>query len=109
SPAASPGASPAASPSPVAKPTAAPAAAPSGTLTIDLSADVESLDPYLAYENAGLSVHHNLFDYLVERDFDGKLAPGLAESWRVAGAATLEFKLRQGVTFHNGEPFTADA
>ncbi len=81
----------------------------SGTLTIDQAAEVESLDPYLAYELAGLSVHHNLFDYLVERDSQGKLAPGLAESWQVLNDTTLEFKLRRGVKFQDGEDFTADA
>jgi glutathione transport system substrate-binding protein len=118
---------PAAAPSPTAPPppaTVAPTAAPaptlaiqptqaaaalSGKLTVDLDADVESLDPYLAYLPASLSINHNLFDYLLERDAQGNLSPGLAESWSAVDPTTLEFKLRHGVKFHNGEDFNADA
>jgi peptide/nickel transport system substrate-binding protein len=50
----------------------------------------------------------NLFDSLVERDFDGKIVPGLATSWNVVDDKTIDFKLRQGVKFHNGATMTAD-
>jgi peptide/nickel transport system substrate-binding protein len=120
---------PAAAPSPTAPPpppTVAPPAAPKPTaaaqttaappaqiaptkLTVDLDADLESLDPYLAYLPASLSVNHNIFDYLLERDAQGKLVPGLAQSWTALDDTTLEFKLRRGVKFHNGEDFTADS
>ena len=109
-PAASPAAIPSPSliPSPSASPSPAPAAAPlTGTLTVDLDGDLESLDPYLAYTPAGLSIHHNLFDYLLERDPAGQLAPGLAESWRAVDDTTLELNLRHGVKFHNGDDFDA--
>jgi peptide/nickel transport system substrate-binding protein len=102
--AASPSASVA--PSPSAMPAAAP---PTGQLTIDLDADPESLDPYLAYQFAGLSIHHNIFDYLLERDRDGRLVPGLAESWQAPDDHTLELKLRRGIKFHNGEDFSAES
>ncbi|HEV7663281.1 MAG TPA: ABC transporter substrate-binding protein [Chloroflexota bacterium] len=94
------------------QPTAAPVqptTALTGKLTVDLDADVESLDPYLAYQTASLSINHNLFDYLLERDAQGNLAPGLAESWTTVDPTTLEFKLRHNIKFHNGEDFTADA
>jgi peptide/nickel transport system substrate-binding protein len=42
-------------------------------------------------------------------DPDLKIVPDLAESWKVVDALTWEFKLRKGVTFHNGEPFNAAA
>lgn len=80
-----------------------------GTLTVGLSADAESMDPFFVNQAAGWSVVHALFDHLIERDFEGNLVPGLAESWTVVDDMTLEFHLRQGVTFHNGEPFNADA
>src|SRR5919202_1433599 len=108
-------AQPTAAPQPTLAPTVAPTLAPTATaqpaqkLTIDLGADLDNLDPYLSYSPEGLSIHHNIFDYLVERDAQGKLAPGLAESWSVPDPVTLQFNLRKGVKFHNGEDFNADS
>ncbi len=92
-----------------APPTETPAPQVMGTLTVGLSADAESMDPFYVNHAAGWSVVHALFDHLIERDFESNLAPGLAESWRVVDEQTLEFSLRRGVTFHNGEPFDAEA
>ena len=78
-------------------------------LRVGLSLDVESMDPFFVNQAAGWSVVHALFDHLVERDFDSNLVPGLALSWTIVESQTLEFKLRQGVTFHNGEPFNAES
>jgi peptide/nickel transport system substrate-binding protein len=80
-----------------------------GNLTVGLSADAESMDPFFVNQAAGWSVVHAIFDHLIERDFEGRLVPGLAESWTVVDDTTLEFHLRQGVSFHNGEPFSAEA
>lgn len=84
-------------------------AGPQGTLTVALSAEAESMDPFFVYQQAGRSVMEALFDTLVGRDFDGATVPGLATDWEIVDDTTLEFHLREGVTFHNGEPFTADA
>jgi peptide/nickel transport system substrate-binding protein len=86
---------------------AAPAAQSANTLVIDSTADAESLDPALVAQASGFSVINSIFDNLVERDYSGALVPMLAESWSFPDATTIEFKLRQGVTFHNGEPFNA--
>jgi ABC-type transport system substrate-binding protein len=51
----------------------------------------------------------NVFEHLIETDLHGKPVPRLATSWRWLDDRTLEMKLRQGVRFHNGEPFDADA
>ncbi|MCA1553255.1 MAG: ABC transporter substrate-binding protein, partial [Chloroflexi bacterium] len=80
-----------------------------GKLVVAQTIDIQSLDPFLVNQVAGESVANALFDHLIERDFDGNLVAGLAESWRVVDEQTLEFKLRSGVTFHNGEPFDAQA
>jgi peptide/nickel transport system substrate-binding protein len=77
------------------------------TLVIDTTAEAESLDPALVAQASGFSVINSIFDNLVERDYSGALVPMLAESWTFPDADTIEFKLRQGVTFHNGEPFNA--
>ena len=76
-------------------------------LTIGLSLDVESMDPFFVNQAAGWSVVHALFDHLIERDFEGDIVAGLAESWSIVDETTLEFVLRQGVSFHNGEAFNA--
>ncbi|HET8998811.1 MAG TPA: ABC transporter substrate-binding protein [bacterium] len=46
---------------------------------------------------------------LVKIDVDGRLTPGLAESWQRTDQTTWQFKLRSGVKFQNGEPFNAQA
>lgn len=51
----------------------------------------------------------NMFDTLVTRDDNNKLAPSLATEWKALDDTTWEFKLREGVKFHNGEPFNAEA
>ncbi len=50
----------------------------------------------------------NVFEHLIEYDKDGTLVPRLATSWQWLDARTLEFKLRRGVKFHNGEVFDAE-
>jgi peptide/nickel transport system substrate-binding protein len=118
---------PTAAPAAAAKPAAAPtsgstaaAAAPTtstapaatssltGTLKIDTISEIESPHPFFASQLVGISVRMNLFDSLVERDFEGKIVPGLATSWNVVDDKTIDFTLRQGVKFHNGQTMTAD-
>jgi peptide/nickel transport system substrate-binding protein len=82
---------------------------PTGTLTVGLSADAESMDPYRVYQNAGFSVMYAIFDTLVTIAPDGSLGPGLADSWTSPDAKTLELKLHPGVKFQDGEPFDAAA
>src|SRR6266704_1685092 len=52
----------------------------------------------------------HIYDRLLDRDpRTFKPKPMLAESWRIVNDTTWEVKLRKGVRFHNGEPFTAHA
>ncbi len=56
-----------------------------------------------------MAAHGCVFDCLTEVGADGQLKGELAESWEAsADAKTWTFKLRQGVTFHNGKAFGAD-
>jgi ABC-type transport system substrate-binding protein len=55
-----------------------------------------------------ISITYNVFEHLIESDKDGKLVPRLATSWRWLNDHTVEFKLRQGVKFQNGEAFDAE-
>jgi peptide/nickel transport system substrate-binding protein len=79
---------------------------PAGTLTVAMRGDIQSTHPYLSYDIVGISYRYNLFDALVEWDFDGKIVPALAESWKVDGK-NITFTMRKGVKFHNGDPLTA--
>jgi peptide/nickel transport system substrate-binding protein len=52
----------------------------------------------------------HIYDRLLDRDPKTfKPRPMLAESWRIVNDTTWEFRLRRGVKFHNGEPFTAES
>ncbi len=50
-----------------------------------------------------------MFDALTRFDENGNVVPSLALSWEKIDNTTWRFKLRPGVKFHNGEPFTSDA
>lgn len=67
----------------------------------------KSADPY----TGGYYLLRNcVVETLVSVDYEGKLAPGLAESWEVSDdGLTWTFHLREGVKFHDGTPFNADA
>ena len=68
------------------------------------------LDPADELSNVGTRVTYNIYDTLIRRDFldDNKLKPALALSWERDGDLALVLNLREGVTFHNGDPFTAE-
>lgn len=80
----------------------------SGTLVVALDRDPGFLDPYHVQNHAGRSIAQAMFDTLV-MDIDGEYVPTLAESYTVVDDLTIEFTLRDGITFHNGEAFDAAA
>ncbi len=80
----------------------------SGTLVVALDRDPGFLDPFHVQNHAGRSIAQAMFDTLV-MDIDGEYVPTLAESYTVVDDLTIEFTLREGITFHNGEPFNAAA
>jgi peptide/nickel transport system substrate-binding protein len=79
------------------------------TLTVALPGDFPTLDPSKDTSPLGFNYRLNVFDALTELQRDGKLNPRLAESWTYSPDLTeWTFKLRQGVKFHDGSPFSAD-
>ena len=84
-------------------------AAAGGDLIIAELSDASSLDPHGSNDVPSSNVQSNLYETLVNRDANGELVPGLAESWNQVDDLTWEFKLKQGVTFHDGEAFNAEA
>ncbi len=79
----------------------------SKTLTIGTATDIESFDPHNNNNTASEAVLVNMYDYLLKNDKDQKRVPVLATSWEQTDDNIWRFKLRQGVKFHNGDPFTA--
>ena len=79
------------------------------SVTIDLPSEPPSLDPAIVYDANGWSVIHSIYDSLLQYGPDGVLEPLLAESFTLLDPLTYEVKLRQGITFHNGEPVDAKA
>ncbi|WP_417615209.1 ABC transporter substrate-binding protein [Oceanisphaera sp.] len=85
-------------------------AAQASTLTIASPQDPGSWDPIDTFLVNWSSVATNIFDGLTYRGPDLKLVPGLATAWEeLDDGKRIRFRLREGVTFHNGEPFNAQA
>lgn len=84
------------------------ALAAAAELRIALAADVSSLDPHFLNIAPNINLSSHMFDTLVMSDANGRLVPGLAESWRAIDDTTWQFTLRRGVSFHDGSPLTAD-
>ncbi len=83
-------------------------AAGAQTLVLGTKLDLNTLDPHFFASFPTGSSHEYLYDRLVVLDDRLRIQPALATSWRLVDDLTWEFKLRQGVTFHDGTPFTAD-
>jgi peptide/nickel transport system substrate-binding protein len=77
-------------------------------LAIGQGTDVSLLDPHYSTSASDVNVFFNLYDNLVLRDENLNLTPGLATSWKLVDDKTWQFKLREGVIFHNGDRFTAE-
>ncbi len=81
-----------------------------GALRVGLNADPPNLDPHQSTAAVDRQVFQNLYDKLVDINQDLEIVPMLATSWQITdGGRTYTFKLRQGVVFHDGTPFNADA
>jgi len=73
-------------------------------------ANVPNADPAKGSDEASCAALVNLYDTLVFPTASGAVQPDLATSWNVsANGLTYTFNLRQGVTFHNGDPLNASA
>lgn len=79
-----------------------------GELTIGLASEPSSIDPHFHNLGPNNAVARVMFDRLIMPDDKQRLRPGLAVSWKAIDDTTWEFKLREGVKFHDGSPFTAD-
>jgi peptide/nickel transport system substrate-binding protein len=77
-------------------------------LRMGVGAQVTSIDPEYHNISPNNAFSSMVYGALVDTDGQSRLIPGLALSWKPIADDIWEFKLRPGVTFHNGKPFTAD-
>ncbi len=68
-----------------------------------------TLNPLGEFSEKAHTIAQQVFGGLVQFDPDGRLEPDLATAWRWVDDRTIEFKLRSGVRFHDGEPFDAES
>ena len=78
------------------------------TFRFAFQGNLNTLDAYTFNETFTIGVMGNVYEGLTKRDKDLKIIPGLAERWETVEPTRWRFYLRQGVKFHNGNPFTAD-
>src|SRR5262249_27280690 len=76
-------------------------------LIVAQAGDIAFFDPHMSTSSNDIRISFNLYDNLVSRHPDGKLHPGLATEWKLTTPTTWTFKLRSGVKFHNGDPFSS--
>jgi peptide/nickel transport system substrate-binding protein len=77
-------------------------------LTIGRSTEQNSLDPQFSDLGNDVATAENMFESLIEFDAKLRIHPKLAVSWKLLDPLTWEIKLRPGVTFQDGTPFTGD-
>ncbi len=81
-----------------------------GILKIAMKGSADTLDPHVTGARRAYTIIMNVFDTLVYKDIDNTYKPGLATGWSWNTSGTVfTFKLREGVKFHDGTPFDAEA
>ncbi|WP_404300252.1 ABC transporter substrate-binding protein [Alicycliphilus denitrificans] len=81
------------------------------SVTLALTLEPPGLDPTAGAASSIAEVTlYNIYETLTKINPDGSVSPLLAESWEVSpDLKTYTFRLRKGLSFHNGEPFNAAA
>lgn len=80
-----------------------------GTLVMVVQPEPPTLASYQSTAGPVGQVATKVFDGLLEYDFDLKPVPSLAKTWEVSpDGLTITFRLKEGVKFHDGRPFTSE-
>ena len=77
-------------------------------LTIGRASEPSSIDPQFSRTGNNQGTAEMIFGRLIQQDANLAISPGLATSWTPVDELTWEIKLREGVKFQDGAPFTAD-
>lgn len=81
-----------------------------GTLRMVIGTEPRSLNPSIATSRFAQHISRGIIDVLMEKDADNHPEPsGLITAYEQVDDLTWRFTVREGVTFHNGEPFNAEA
>src|SRR5215831_6749164 len=83
-------------------------AADADTIVMALGLDQDTMDPHMHFQRVGIIMNINMYDSLLHKNTKLEYEPSLATEWKALDDITWEFKLRQDVKFHNGDPFSAE-
>ncbi len=78
------------------------------TLRWSSQGDPLTMDPHSQNEGLTNAINGQVYERLTRRSRQLEIVPSLATEWQQSGPTTWRFKLRPGVKFHDGTPFTAD-
>ena len=78
------------------------------TLTIGMGGVPTGMDPHYHSTNNNNAQLRQIFNPLIDLDTQGRPFGVLAESWRIVDDLTWEFRLREGIRFHDGTPFSPE-
>jgi peptide/nickel transport system substrate-binding protein len=87
---------------------AAPLATSAQTLRWASQGDPQTMDPHSQNEGLTNAINGQVYETLIKRDKQLNLVAALATEWAQTGPLTWRFKLRPGVKFHDGSPFSAE-
>jgi peptide/nickel transport system substrate-binding protein len=83
------------------------AESPPGTLAVAVESPF-GIDPHFLFVGPNMAAARQIYDSVINRDSESRFVPGLVESWEAPDETTWLLRLRHGVTFSDGSPFTAE-
>src|SRR5690606_18796667 len=89
-------------------PAVIPAAVGAADLVVGFTLDADTLDPANHRKRETETIIRNMYDGLLTRDADMKVVPEIAESFTQVSPTVYDVKIRDGITFHDGSPLTAE-
>jgi peptide/nickel transport system substrate-binding protein len=82
---------------------------PNGRLNMGLGGEISVMNPLLSSDSTSSAIEGVIFSGMVKVDKNLDFVPDLAKSWKVSrNGLVWTFKLKKGVKWHDGKPFTAD-
>ncbi|MCI6887425.1 MAG: ABC transporter substrate-binding protein [Lachnospiraceae bacterium] len=78
------------------------------TINIGVKSDLTSLDPHNHNDTISAYATRHIYNNLVKLTADNEFVGNLAESWEFKDDVTVEFTLKEGIKFHNGDTLTSE-